>query len=106
MEPELVEEHEPPHKEQNGVTNLLLSAEQIMQAGRSGKAEGGGEWEDEVWRKEGCRKGDKGEAGRRGKWDDAGSSPLFPSAPLSRRHNEKQSRPLSDVNEPGTAAVR
>lgn len=41
MEPELVGEHEPPHKEQNGVTNLLLSAERIMQVGRSGKAEGG-----------------------------------------------------------------
>lgn len=93
MEPELVGEHEPPHKKQNGATNLLLSAKQITQAGRSGKAEGGGEWEDEVWRKGAGRKRDVGEAGRRGKQDDAGSSLLFPSAPLSRRTMKAASSP-------------
>lgn len=61
------------------VTNLLRAAKQMMQVGRPGKAEGGGEREDGVWRKEGCRKRDRA-AGRRGKWDDAGSSLLFPSA--------------------------
>lgn len=63
-EPELVGEHELLHKKQNGVTNLLLSAEHIMQVGRSGKADGGGEGEDEIWRKGAGRKRDEGGAGR------------------------------------------
>lgn len=39
------------------------------------------------------------QADRSGKWDDTGSSLLFPSTLLSRRCSEKQSLLLGDVNE-------